>query len=145
MLSQLIVPKIMSCATLPFLPEEIWDQVFVYSQLTDIKNFRLACRQFYEACNHIRIHRNEEFSFNGGAKSVEALKFLSNSHRKSWNIRLNHVLLDDSILTFFYSQGPRICSLTLKNCEMAGSRNVDQHNRMPVSYTHLTLPTIYSV
>ena len=98
-----LVSRIMSVAeTLPHLPEEVWDQVFSYLSPADTKNFRSACRQFYEACNCLLLLRDDEFSFNGcgDINAVEALQYFSNSNRKLWNISLSDVVLVKDIFLF---------------------------------------------
>lgn len=100
----------------PRLPEEVWSQVFSFLLAKDLKSVRLTCHVFYEACNTLTIHKNEEFYF-PPQLDTETIKSLINTNRKVWNIKLNWVdLTTEPILPFFQKHGANIYSLTLAEC-----------------------------
>lgn len=115
----------MSCARVESrdllnLPDKVWDKLFTYLSLDDRKSIRLSCRPLYAICNNIRVQKYEEIVFHGNINTVAAIRSLSVSKRKMWNMRLYRVYVEDTcILEFFQYQGIKVHSLTFEFCKLA--------------------------
>ena len=100
------------------LPEELWVKVFSFLSLDDRKNIRSSCRRLNQLSNSWSLRQTESIVFHGNLSIDAALQcFSSFEEGKLWNIKLNMVHLDDSILSFF--KNTKVRSLILDNCTVA--------------------------
>lgn len=105
---------------LPDLPDEMWAMVFTYLPLAERESIRLSCQRFYKICNCVRFQKNEQIVLHGKRYSRAAIRSLSRSQRRTWNIKLTGAHCGDTcILEFLKLQGSNVYSLTLDSCKLA--------------------------
>lgn len=107
----------MSSLNIPFLPNEIWWEIFTYLPAHDRKNIRMTCHRFNELCDDGQLVETEEIVFHGDLNTIAALDLLSSSPRRIHNIRFNCVVrITEDFFPFFDKHGADIRSLIFWNC-----------------------------